>query len=273
MTPNVALAALLLLRTKRRRRPRKKVPPPKAPRAAGVAYAVALRDLMDEWRVYVRAELADGGLRLDAPVRLPDLRGRVLGLRTQIANFFTAERAGDIALRAGATVARFTQRELSRVIGVPLGDALPATTLDRFRQENVAKIEGLAVSELDRLAGVLERAGATGLRVEDLAEDIEHEFSVTESYATLLARDQTLKLNGQISERRQVEAGVVRYRWVSSRDERVREEHAALDGTEQSWAVAPVVDQATGRRAHPGQDFQCRCTAAPVLEDVFGADL
>lgn len=267
--PELSLVhALVLARTRRPKR-RKRVPPPRAPRAPGVAYAAALHALVREWQRVVRAELGNAGLRLDAPVRVPDLRGRVLGLRTRIANFFTAEKIGDIAMRAGISTTRFAQRELARVIGIPIGDTLPARTLERFRQENIGKIEGLAISELDRLEDVLARAGAMGLRVEEIGEEIEHQFGVTESYATLLARDQTLKLNSQVTQERQTQAGIVRYRWVTSRDERVREEHRALDGTEQMWAVAPVVDEQTGRRAHPGADFQCRCTASPVLEDAF----
>lgn len=265
--PNLSAAHLVRLRV--RRTARRRVSPPRAPRAPGVAYAAALHELFDGWHKIVRAELATADLHIDATVRLPDVRSKVLGLRTQIANFFTSEKTGNIAMRAGIATARFAQRETARVIGIPLGDTLPAATLHAFRQENVAKIKGLAVSELDRIEGLLDRASTTGLRVEEIGDDIQEQFGVTESYATFIARDQTLRLNGQVTQERQVQAGVVRYTWITSRDERVRPSHRDLDGSEQMWGLAPVVDEKTGRRAHPGQDYQCRCTASPVLDDVF----
>lgn len=267
--PDISAAhALVLLGTRRQKR-RKRVPTPRAPRAQGVAYAGALRVLFSEWHRVVRAELAREGLRLDAPIHIPGLRGRLRGLRAKVAEFFSEERIGDTILRAAVGTARFAQKEVSRVIGIPLGDVLPTTTIERFRQENIGKIQGLAESELNRLGDVLDRASATGLRVEALASDIQRQFDVSESYATLLARDQTLKLNGQITQERQSQAGIVKYTWITSRDERVRDSHRELDGTEQLWAVPPVVDEKTGRRAHPGGDYNCRCTASPVLDDLF----
>lgn len=227
---------------------------------------------MGDWQKVVRAELdsVDGfSMRTDAPVPVIDLRHKVLGLRTAIANFFTAEKVGGIAMRAGVNIARYATEQTARVVGIPLTDALPRAALEAFRGDNIAKVRGLAAWQLDELDGVLSKAQATGLRVEDLASDIQDRFDVTESYATLLARDQTLSFNGQITKQRQEEIGVKRYVWVTSRDERVRPSHRDLNGKEMSWSDPPVVDEKTGRRAHPGQDYQCRCTASPVLDDVF----
>jgi SPP1 gp7 family putative phage head morphogenesis protein len=118
------------------------------------------------------------------------------------------------------------------------------------------------LSEIEKL---LERG--EGLSVEVLRERIEERFGVTESKADLLARDQTLKLNGQLTERLQVSAGIEEYFWTTSGDERVRESHAALDGTRQRWDEPPVVSD-DGRSEHPGGDYQCRCTAFPVLPEL-----
>jgi SPP1 gp7 family putative phage head morphogenesis protein len=99
-----------------------------------------------------------------------------------------------------------------------------------------------------------------GLRVEDLKRLLRERAEVSESRAELIARDQTLKLNGQITATRQMRAGVERYVWSTSQDERVRDSHAELEGQTFSWTEPPEV-------GHPGQDFQCRCVALPVVEE------
>jgi SPP1 gp7 family putative phage head morphogenesis protein len=73
---------------------------------------------------------------------------------------------------------------------------------------------------------------------------------------------------GQVTQARHQAAGVTEYVWRTSRDERVRQRHKELDGSRQKYSDPPVVDEATGRRAHPSDDFQCRCTADPVLPGI-----
>ena len=81
----------------------------------------------------------------------------------------------------------------------------------------------------------------------------------------LLARDQVLKLNAGINQPRQRQVGVREYDWWTSGDERVRERHVELHRTRQRWDAPPEV--APGRFEHPGGDYQCRCTASPVLPE------
>lgn len=111
-----------------------------------------------------------------------------------------------------------------------------------------------------------------GLSVREIQKQLETKLGVEARRAELIARDQTLKLAGQLQQARQTGAGIRRYVWTTSEDERVRPDHAKLDGTIQSWDAPPVVDQRTGRRAHPGGDFQCRCSPDPILDDPTFAE-
>lgn len=104
---------------------------------------------------------------------------------------------------------------------------------------------------------VLSKPLAEGVRVEDLKAQLQERLGIEARRAELIARDQTLKLAGQLQQARQTQAGIRRYVWTTSEDERVRPDHAKLDGTVQSWDAPPIVDSRTGRRAHPGGDFQC----------------
>lgn len=99
-----------------------------------------------------------------------------------------------------------------------------------------------------------------GDRWEGLRDALLERGGVSESRAELIARDQTLKLNGAIAKTYQEESGLTHYVWSTSLDERVRKEHKALEGKVIAWHTPPEV-------GHPGQDYQCRCVALPYMDD------
>jgi SPP1 gp7 family putative phage head morphogenesis protein len=117
--------------------------------------------------------------------------------------------------------------------------------------------------KIARVRSILDEGA--GDRVEDIAAKIREETQATPARAQLIARDQVLKLNNGVTQARHVAAGVTEYVWRTSRDERVRSRHKELEGTTQAYTEPPVVDRRTGRRAHPGGDYQCRCTAEPII--------
>lgn len=110
---------------------------------------------------------------------------------------------------------------------------------------------------IEQIGGVVRDGFAAGARHEQIAKALRERFEVGRSRATLIARDQTNKLNGRLMEEDFRAAGLSAYVWRTSRDERVRPTHAALEGTIQSWESPPS-------EGHPGQAIQCRCQAAPV---------
>ncbi len=142
--------------------------------------------------------------------------------------------------------------------GARLQEAWVSRNVDLIKVEDPIKktIERVLAQPLDR-----------GVRVEEVREQLREEFGFSKRRAQLIARDQTLKLSGQLQEARQTQVGITRYVWTTSDDERVRPRHEDLNGTVQLWAEPPIVDLRTGRREHPGGDFQCRCTADPILDD------
>lgn len=252
----------------KKRKPRAAAPAP--PDAIGLRYAAAvkrfLRAVQQETRAVVWPMLEQLNLRQDSPAVID--AGMALLFRRifeLLRTMRVEETITTIALQTNA----HTRKELSRVIGIPLADVLPMGTIESFVRENVAKITQLATSQLDRVQNLVSVASVQGLRVEELRDKIVEDFGVSESYGALLARDQTLKLNGKITQERQTQAGILRYRWSSSNDARVRPEHKALDGTIQEWASPPVTSS-DGRRNAPGGDYQCRCVAVPIVEDVLG---
>jgi len=134
--------------------------------------------------------------------------------------------------------------------------------------ENVGLITSIPESRLTELKNNLIRMINDDATRADIQKMIQEEFGKGRSKANLIARDQVNKLNGQINEARLKSIGVTRYRWRTAKDERVRSRHAALEGKAFTWKKAPK-SGTKGERLHPGQDFQCRCYAEPILDDLL----
>ena len=138
-------------------------------------------------------------------------------------------------------------------------------------RENVELIQSIPIELLDQVEAVVQPAVAEGLRVEDLMPRVRERFGVSDSRAQLIARDQVGKFNGELAETRARTLGVESYVWSTSKDVRVRSDHAHLEGTVQRYDAPPVVDEKTQRRCNPGEDYQCRCQALPQVSALLDA--
>ncbi len=118
---------------------------------------------------------------------------------------------------------------------------------------------------------MVDKNAVEGFRFDKLISAIQNRYSVTESKAKFLARQETSLFMAEFRKRRYAEAGVISYRWRTSGDARVRDDHAKLNGKIFSYDNPPIVDSATGRKANPGQDFQCRCIDEPILVSLMEA--
>lgn len=207
--------------------------------------------------------------RTDALPRSAFVRRKLAEIELELETKFDpgSQLSRDIKTVA-ARVNKKGELEFRSVIGVAVrGDLGVGAALDAFRDKNVALIKSLQGQQLEEISDILADAESGAWRVEELQDVIQKQFDVTTAKAELLARDQVLKLNGDLVKTRQQGAGIDKYVWTTSGDERVREMHEELDGTVQSWNSPPVVSE-DGRREHPGGDYQCRCTAYPVLEEL-----
>ncbi len=142
-----------------------------------------------------------------------------------------------------------------------------AGTIAHSQEENVKLVQHAAGEYADQVQEVLRDPANVGLRHEELRKLLVERGNVSVSRATFIAKDQTLKLNAAITSSRQKAAGVSQYRWSTSQDERVRPMHAALEGTKQSYDDPPVTNDA-GDTNNPGEDYQCRCVAIPVIPEL-----
>lgn len=105
-----------------------------------------------------------------------------------------------------------------------------------------------------------------GYRFDKLVEQIRHRYGVTANKAKFLARQETSLFMAKYRKQRFTQSGVIRYKWRTAHDERVRDSHKHLDGIVFSYDHPPITDRTTGERNNPGEDFNCRCVDVPLLE-------
>lgn len=170
-------------------------------------------------------------------------------------------------------------RDVAKLIGVP-SDLSPQAKKQLeadYNRSTKMPIRTFLEDEIVELRSRVEANALIGGRFDSLVDVIKDRYDVALNKARFLARQETSLFTSKFHERRFAEAGVVKYVWSTSHDERVRpiatatgkgrlNDHRALDGREFFFSSPPVVDKATGRRANPGEDFNCRCVPIPVID-------
>lgn len=269
---------LLAAAAARRRAPR--VPPARLPGGALATYTRFLRELSDDLDAEILDALADEGIvpRADAAEgSVPDFSAGTVSARVErivarvLAKRPILARLQEVATAVSGASRVEWARQIKAAVGVDLPTAEPALDplFKRFRRENTDLIKSLAADKVDRVRKVLSDAGA-GTRVEEIARALRETTGATRARAELIARDQVLKLNAGITQARHEAAGITEFVWSTSRDERVRPDHARLEGKRFRYDDPPVVDVRRGDRALPGVHFRCRCTALPVIPGFDG---
>lgn len=131
--------------------------------------------------------------------------------------------------------------------------------VDMWTTENVRLITSIPEQFFGEVEGIVSRGLMDGTLTDNLGEQIERVYGVSERRAQLIARDQVGKLNGDLTMYRQTTTGIESYIWSTSRDVRVRPDHADREGKEFRWDNPPP-------GGHPGKAIYCRCVALPVID-------
>lgn len=191
-----------------------------------------------------------------------------------------------VAAGVALQISTFNQAQYERIIKATLGvsplknDPFLATRLKAFARQNASLIVGISDELRKEIEGIAMRGLTGGSTVRDMERDIRKRFKTTRARARLIARDQTGKLNAQLTEIRQTRIGINEYIWNSVNDERVRDSHLALDGKICTWDNPSVYRERDskewvsrsligGYEGHPGDDYQCRCFPEPILEEII----
>lgn len=253
---------------------------------AELAYKAALLSIVRKCRSLAERALNGAKASWPAPAQDGIVRARDAGLGDVISPIKRAagklgnldkwaKRMVGLAVEANRdNVDRRLADEIRRTIGVDVlaifrSDAGLLRAMTAATKENVALMKSIPEQYFGRVYSTITKGWVSGLRWESLVEQVQRDGDITENRAKLIARDQTSKMNAAFNRERQQQVGIERYEWSTSRDERVRESHAAMDGKTCEWANPPIVD---GEPVHAGEGINCRCTALPIVDEAAVAE-
>ncbi len=288
MTPEEKIAAVrarrAAVKAAGRRLPRKRRPPRQLyPHGLEREYERAVQRITGPFfeavNVMVKSDLAaltaarDQALRTDslAVVRhdapYGEMIGRVFaGIRVNVAAKISEAAAADTANTFAQRVNDFNRGQVDRQFSAVLG--IPVLRQERWLKEkisafvtgNVALIKDISDKGIADVQSLLMARVEAGDSNATIAKAIAERLDTTRRRAQFIARDQVARLNGKLTELRQKEAGVSQYIWRAITDGATRASHLRNNAKTFRWDDPPE----TG---HPGEDFQCRCTAEPVLDE------
>ena len=140
--------------------------------------------------------------------------------------------------------------------------------VDEYVRNTEKDIKNFLKDETKKLREIsLERA-RTGQRAEGLINEVLRSHDVGMNKAKFIARQETKLAVSKTKEARYIDAGCPWYIWrcsAGSLDHPVRHDHKILEGKKFRWDSPPITDKKSGRRNNPQEDFNCRCTAVPIV--------
>lgn len=193
--------------------------------------------------------------------------------------------AESIARKVSSSIAEMTEM----TVGKPY---YPQAAKESLLKDWEANFQMLCVSaesdakkDISRLVQQAKNEGWNGKQLEKaVKKDLPEKYA---NRASLIARTETAKLNTSITLETYKEIGCQYYMWMATLDERVRPDHAMMNGLICS-ATDPTVwyeenpddpmhpiehkRDDTMVHLHPGEDFQCRCTMVmwdPVIDGKY----
>lgn len=183
----------------------------------------------------------------------------------QIAKRLVLNKIFDLAIRK---VEQDLQKQLKAITVMPtLTKEQRQKIADEYTNNMRLDIKGWTEQEVVKLRKKVRKVAMQGGRYENIIKTIERSYGVSQNKAKFLARQETNLLMSKFAESRYRDAGSTEYIWqtvIGSPKHPVRPMHKALKGTRQNWKNPPIVNK-KGDRKHPGEDYNCRCKARPII--------
>ncbi len=257
----------------------KKIPITRFPDAATVTYSRALRKMVGElgdetialFEKYIEPELA---IRQDSQEFSNDglfdsLKKMLKSLKNKAKKVFAPGKNERVAQTFINSVNRFNRHNLEQQMRVKeINLATNETWLPSFLKskikDNVGYIETIEVEYFADIEEIVNAGVEKGSSIKEIRQQLMARVEVTQNRAQFIAIDQAGSILGQMTAKRHQNIGIERFKWLTSKDERVRETHKELNNEVFPYSDPPEVN---GRIVIPGEDYRCRCVAIPVFDD------
>ena len=186
-----------------------------------------------------------------------DIRNMIIEYELLIATDFIERKVAEMF----DNINSYNANEFRKSLGVDIfaSEEFLNATKDLWVKENMQLITSVKTQYFERIENIISNAIRNGTTYTEVSEQIAKQTGLSLNRSRLIARDQIGTLNGQITKQRQTSAGITKYRWSTSKDERVRPDHQVREGKIFDWNKPPF-------DGHPGMPISCRCVAIPIID-------
>lgn len=224
-----------------------------------------------------------------------DLQNGLNLIKNNLNGLFSGDQVRTMLTITALDVSDFNEKQFQKYMKFQIGfeyiqaEVWEQEVIAAWSQTNFELIKSLTEEQIKKLNTAVSEGVQFGKSAGEIKKEIlKINKNMEIARAKLLARDQVGKLNGQFTQRRQVDAGIDLYIWTTAGDERVRGKaggrypkaipsHAVMDGKIGKWGDANIYSddgiefkKRTEKmpKAIPGQEILCRCAAVPFFEDL-----
>ena len=175
--------------------------------------------------------------------------------------------------RRNKTSWRLYTEGMGRVLRQELQNAPIGLAVQQLMAEQVDLITSLPIDAAqhvhENVLRSLSLAGRPREQVGEIQEALIESYpTATEAWlrqrAMLIARTETARVASVLTQARAQYVGAESYVWKTAGDWKVRPSHQRLNGSVQQWSDPPLSDL-PDYHSHPGQIFNCRCVALPIV--------
>lgn len=133
------------------------------------------------------------------------------------------------------------------------------------------KMRDFAPDVVKRLRTDLEESVMNGRPRAEIRQIVSDRLGIEDWRCKFIARQETALMTVEFNRQQYIQAGIDKYVWVTVGDHVVRDTpeggHKALAGNVYSWENGPEAKYfSCNESCHPGQDYNCRCQAKPIVE-------
>lgn len=158
--------------------------------------------------------------------------------------------------------------EMGRLLREEIRTAPTGDMLREILERQVTLITSLPIEAGQRVHKLATESLINSSRASEIAKEILRTGDVTESRAVLIARTETARCAAGLTQSRAQFVGSTHYIWHTATDSDVRPGHKAMNGKIFRWDTPPEVEE-NGRsmRHGPGEIWNCRCFAEPIIPE------
>ncbi|WP_346235719.1 phage minor head protein [Lysinibacillus telephonicus] len=257
---------------------KRKVPDTRFPDTVAVTYNRAIKKMVNElgketlllFDQYIAPGIVvdrQDGQEYLVDGQFDNINKMLRSLKNKASKVFSTTQIENAVRRFLKTLNNFNKNNISqqaKVVGINPTQSEPwlKTFMEEKIEDNVGYITKIQEDYLNEVEEIVQEGIKKGSEAKQIRKQLVERIGMTERRAQFIAVDQTGSILGQMTAKRHQEMGVLKFKWRTSKDERVRESHRDLSNKVFSYDNPPTVN---GRKVIPGEDYHCRCVAIPIF--------